>query len=40
MPDTALVDAVVTGDDVNRGKPATDLLDRAVGLVGGHGAQP
>ncbi len=33
VPDTALADAVVTGDDVDRGKPATDLLDRAVGLV-------
>ena len=35
VPDTALADAVVTGDDVDRGKPATDLLDRAVGLVEG-----
>ena len=35
VPDTALVDAVVTGDDVDRGKPATDLLDRAVGIIEG-----
>ncbi len=35
VPDTALADAVVTGDDVDRGKPATDLLDRALGLVEG-----
>ena len=35
VPDTSLADAVVTGDDVDRGKPATDLLDRAVGLVDG-----
>jgi len=35
VPDTALVDGVVTGDDVDRGKPETDLLDRAVALVDG-----
>ncbi len=35
VPDTALADAVVTGDDVDRGKPAPDLVQRSVGLVEG-----
>ena len=38
VPDAALLDAVLTGDDLERGKPAPDLLDAALEQVGGRSA--
>jgi len=38
VPDSALLDAVVTGDEAERGKPAPDLLDAALARVGGRRA--
>ena len=35
VPDSALLDAVVTGDDLEHGKPAPDLLDAVLARVGG-----
>lgn len=38
VPDSALLDAVVTGDDMEHGKPAPDLLDAVLARVGGGSA--
>ena len=35
VPDAALADAVVTGQDVRKGKPATDLITASLAAVGG-----
>jgi len=38
VPDSTLVDAVIAGADVERGKPSPDLLDAALSRVGGRRA--
>jgi HAD superfamily hydrolase (TIGR01549 family) len=38
VPDAALADAVVTGQDVRKGKPETDLIDTALTVVRGERA--